>query len=357
MDWARILAYITGTVDQELLLRNEYLATENRILKAQLKGRLLLTEAERATLGEIGHRLGRKALADVANAAKPDTILGWYRRLVARKFDGSKQRRSPGRPRVERELEELVVRMARENRDWGYDRIVGALSNLGHQLSDETVGNILRRRGIAPAPQRKRTTTWKEFIRSHRAVLAGTDFFTVEVLTLRGLVTFYVLFFIHLESRRVEVAGITSHPNEAWMMQVARNVTMDEWGFLDECRYLLHDRDTKYTQSFRQIIESGGVEPLRLPPRSPNLNAYAERWVKSVKDECLSKLILFGEASLRRALREYLVHYHQERNHQGRGNILLFPFTTKHAAPVAEPPVRCRERLGGLLRYYHREAA
>ena len=357
MDWARMLAYITGTVDQELLLRNEYLATENRILKAQLKGRLLLTEAERATLGEIGHRLGRKALADVANAAKSDTILGWYRRLVARKFDGSKQRRSPGRPRVERELEELVVRMARENRDWGYDRIVGDLSNLGHHLSDETVGNILRRRGIAPAPQRKRTTTWNEFIRSHRAVLAGTDFFTVEVLTLRGLVTFYVLFFIHLESRRVEVAGITSHPNEAWMMQVARNVTMDEWGFLDQCRYLLHDRDTKYTQSFRKIIGSGGVEPLRLPPRSPNLNAYAERWVKSVKDECLSKLILFGEASLRRALREYLVHYHQERNHQGRGNILLFPSTTKRAPPVDEPPVRCRERLGGLLKYYHREAA
>ena len=357
MDWARILAYITGTVDQELLLRNEYLATENRILKAQLKGRLLLTEAERATLGEIGHRLGRKALADVANAAKPDTILGWYRRLVARKFDGSKQRRSPGRPRVERELEELVVRMARENRDWGYDRIVGALSNLGHQLSDETLGNILRRRGIAPAPQRKRTTTWNEFIRSHRAVLAGTDFFTVEVLTLRGLVTFYVLFFIHLESRRVEVAGITSHPNEAWRMKVGRNVAMDGWGFLDECRYLLHDRDPKYTQSFRQIIEAGGVKPLRLPQRSPNLNAYAERWVKSVKDECLSKLILFGEASLRRALREYLVHYHQERNHQGRGNILLFPSTIERAAPVDAPPVRCREHLGGLLRYYHREAA
>ena len=356
MDWARILAYITGTVDQELLLRNEYLATENRILKAQLKGRLLLTEAERATLGEIGHRLGRKALADVANAAKPDTILGWYRRLVARKFDGSKQRRSPGRPRVERELEELVVRMARENRDWGYDRIVGALSNLGHHLSDETVGNILRRRGIAPAPQRKRTTTWKEFIRSHRAVLAGTDFFTVEVLTLRGLVTFYVLFFIHLESRRVEVAGITSHPNEAWMMQVARNVTMDEWGFLDECRYLLHDRDTKYTQSFRQIIGSGGVEPLRLPPRSPNLNAYAERWVKSVKDECLSKLIFFGEASLRHALRNYLAHYHGERNHQGKDNVVLFPTPTTDTY-ADDGPVACRERLGGLLKFYYQEAA
>ena len=167
MEWARILAYITGTVDQELLLRNEYLATENRILTAQLKGRLPLSDADRATLAEIGHRLGRKALEDVANAAKPDTILGWYRKLVARKFDGSKRRRYPGRPRVDGEVEQLVVRMARENPGWGYDRIVGALANLGYELSDQTVGNILRRNGIPPAPQRKQTTTWKDFIRAH----------------------------------------------------------------------------------------------------------------------------------------------------------------------------------------------
>ncbi|MEE9266316.1 MAG: helix-turn-helix domain-containing protein [Gammaproteobacteria bacterium] len=194
MEWARILAYITGTVDQELLLRNEYLATENRILRAQIKGRLLLSDAEKKTLADIGYRLGRKALEDVANTAKPDTILGWYRRLVARKFDGSKARRYPGRPRIEPELEDLVVRMAKENVGWGYDRIVGALANLGYTLSDETVANILRRNGIPPAPERKRTTTWKAFIRAHMAVLAGTDFFTVEVLTLRGLVTYYVLF-------------------------------------------------------------------------------------------------------------------------------------------------------------------
>ncbi len=136
MEWARILAYITGTVDQELLLRNEYLATENRILRAQLKGRLQLSDADRATLAEIGHRLGRKALEDVANAAKPDTILGWYRKLVARKFDGSKRRRYPGRARVDGEVEQLVVRMARENPGWGYDRIVGASANLGYELSD-----------------------------------------------------------------------------------------------------------------------------------------------------------------------------------------------------------------------------
>jgi len=195
MQWARMLAYITGLVDQELLLRTEYLAAENRILRAQLKGRLRLSDAERATLGEIGHRLGRKALAEVANAALPDTILGWYRKLVARKFDGSKARRGAGRPRTDSELERLIVRMARENPGWGYDRIVGALANLGHEISDQTVGNILKRHGVPTAPERKYTTSWADFIRAHTAVLAGTDFFSVEVLTLRGLVTYYVFFF------------------------------------------------------------------------------------------------------------------------------------------------------------------
>src|SRR5450830_927468 len=354
MEWARILAYITGTVDHELLLRNEYLAAENRILRGQLKRRLKLSDAERAKLGEIGRRLGRKALGEVATAALPDTILAWYRRLVARKFDGSQKRRTPGRPRIDREVEELIVRMAEENRSWGYDRIVGALANLGHEVSDQTVGNILRRHGLPPAPERKHTTTWATFIRAHLAVLAGTDFFTAEVLTLRGLVTYYVLFFIHLESRKVDIAGITVHPNELWMQQMARNVTMEGCGILRDCRYLLHDRDTKYTISFRAIIESGGVKPLALPARSPNLNAYAERWVRSVKDECLSKIILFGERSLRRALSEYVAHYHAERNHQGKSNVLLFRRVTETRR---EEPVQCRERLGGLLRYYHHEAA
>jgi putative transposase len=354
MDWARILAYVTGTVDQELLARNEYLAAENRIIKAQLNGRLKLSDAERKALGEIGHRLGRKVLADVATIARPDTILGWYRKLVARKFDGSKARRGPGRPRIKREVEQLIIRMASENRDWGFDRIAGALANLGCEISDQTVGNVLRRRGLAPAPERKRTTTWAAFVRTHFALLAGTDFFTVEVLTLRGLVTYYVLFFIYLESRRVYVAGITVHPNEVWMKQIARNVTMDDCGALRDCRYLLHDRDTKFTRSFRAIIVSGRVEPLALPARSPNLNAYAERWVRSVKEECLSKVILFGERSLRRALTNYVDHFHAERNHQGKGNVLLFPRVNDRQR---EGPVRCRERLGGLLRYYHREAA
>jgi len=165
-----------------------------------------------------------------------------------------------------------------------------------------------------------------------------------------------MLFFIRLQSRRVEVAGITRHAYEAWMKQIARNVTMDEWGILEGCRYLIHDRDTKFTDSFRAIVKSGHVEPLKLPARSPNLNAYAERWVKSVKDECLSKLILFGEKSLRRALCEYLIHFHTERNHQGKDNVLLFPAATK-AMIHGDGSVGCKECLGGLLKYYHRDAA
>jgi putative transposase len=349
-----MLAYITGTVDLELLLRNEYLVAEIRILRGRLSGRLRLSDAERATLGEIAHRLGRKALGEVANAAQPDTILAWYRRRVGRKFDGSKERRTPGRPRIDKAIEELIVRMAGENRSWGYDKIVGALANLGHEVSDQTVGNVLRRHGLPPAPERKRTTTWATFIRTHLAVLAGTDFFTVEILTLRGLVTYYVLFFIHLESRKVDIAGITVHPNEQWMQQMARNATMEGCGALRECRYLLHDRDTKFTISFRAIIASGQVKTLALPAHSPNLNAYAERWVRSVKEECLSKIILFGERSLRRALREYVEHYHAERNHQGKSNALLFGRVTETRR---DAPLQCRERLGGLLNYYHQEAA
>jgi transposase InsO family protein len=355
MDWKHLLAYITGTVDQELLVRNEYLVTENRILRNQLKGRLRLSDGERKTLAEIGHKLSKQALQEVATIVKPDTILGWHRKLVAHKFDGSKQRKTLGRPRIDADLEALVVRMAQENRSWGYDRIVGALANLGLTVSDQTVGNILKRHGIPPAPERKKTTTWKEFIRTRMDVLVATDFFTAEVWTLGGLVTCYVLFFIHLGSRQIHVAGVTPHPTEAWIVQVARNMTMEEWGFLSPGQYLIHDRDAKFCAAFQRIIDDAGIERVVLPPRSPNLNAYAERWVRSVKDEALSRMMLFGENALWHVLNEYVDHYHQERNHQGKGNVLLFP----RSSPAGEPEgtIQCRERLGGLLKYYEREAA
>jgi transposase InsO family protein len=355
MDWKTLLAYITGTVDQELLLRNEYLVTENRLLRNQIKGRVRLSDGERKTLAEIGQKLGKRALEEVATIVKPDTILAWHRKLVAQKFDGSTQRKATGRPTIDPELEALVTRMARENRSWGYDRIVGALANLGYTLSAQTVGNILKRHGIPPAPARTKATTWKEFIRTHMEVLVATDFFTAEVWTLGGLVTYYVLFFIHLSSRKVHIAGVTPHPNEAWMVQMARNVTMEEWGFLSPGQYLIHDRDTKFCAAFQQLIDAAGVTRVPLPPRSPNLNAYAERWVRSVKDEALSRLILFGEASLRHTLHGYLEYYHHERNHQGKGNVLLFPRVSQDT--VRPGPIQCRERLGGLLKYYTYDAA
>ena len=254
MEATEVLAIVGGHVEEELLLRNEYLAAENEILKAKIKGPVRLTHAERIRLAKVAKRLGTKALAGVPCIVKPDTLLRWYRDLVARKFDGSKQRRGPGRPRVTRQTEELVIRFAEENPDWGYDRIQGALANLGHVICDETVGNILRRNGIPPAPERRKNSTWTDFIRAHRDAMAGMDFFTTEVITNEGLLTVYVLFVIRLASREVHVAGLTPHPDEAWMKQMARNLTMADIGFLDGSRYLLHDRDSKICASFEQII-------------------------------------------------------------------------------------------------------
>ena len=181
MDWKHLLAYSTGTVDQELLLRNEYLVTEHRLLRHQITGRVRLSDGERKALAEIGQQLGKKTLEEVATIVKPETILGWHRKLVAQKCDGSTQRQSPGRPKIAPDLEALIMRMAQENRSWGSDRIVGALANLGLTVSAQTVGNIFKRHGIPPAPERKTTTTWKEYIRLHMDVLVAPDFFTAEV--------------------------------------------------------------------------------------------------------------------------------------------------------------------------------
>src|SRR3982750_3984622 len=234
---ARLLAYVTGLINQELLLQVEYLAAENRILRAHAPSRLRLSNQQRSTLAEIGKRLGRQGLAKVALVAKLETILGWFRKLVAQKFDGSKHRSYPGRPRIEAEIEHLIVQMAQENSGWGYDRIAGALANLGYDVSDQTIGNVLRRHGMAPAPKRSQTTAWKDFIAAHMAVLTGMDFFTAEVLTWRGLATYYVLFVIQLETRRVTLAGITQHPTEEWMEQMARHLTDADTGALLGQRY------------------------------------------------------------------------------------------------------------------------
>jgi transposase InsO family protein len=244
--------------------------------------------------------------------------------------------------------------MARENPAWGYDRLQGALANLGHTVSSSTVANILKRHGIEPAPERGERTSWRTFLKSHWDVIAATDFFTIEVLTLRGLVTYYVIFVIHLSTRKVVIAGATPNPNGAFMTQIVRNLTDEFDGFLKHHSYLIMDRDTKFTEDFRDAIKREAVETIRCPPRAPKCNAYAERFVRSIKEECLERMILLGEQSLRRALREYNIYYLRERNHQGVDNQLLEP---TNVVPFSTGRVQRRERLGGMPNYYHREAA
>jgi hypothetical protein len=211
MDWKQLLVSITRSVDQELRLRNEYLASENRILRNQISGRMPLSDSDRRVLAEIGKKLGKKALDEIATVATSGTILAWHRKFIDQKGHTSKPPKSLGHPRMDQEIADLVVRMARENRSWGYDRIAGALVNLGYTISDQTVGNILKRHSIPPAPERKKTVTWREFIRIHMGVLGATDFFTSEIWRGLGLLIASLLCFIRFRSQHVKAVGRLLH--------------------------------------------------------------------------------------------------------------------------------------------------
>ena len=348
-----IMAALAGWVNRHQQDIIDYLLEENRIFKQQISGRQLrLSDDDRRRLAAKAKLLGRKVLDEIANLVTPDTLLSWYRKLIARKW--SYPRKGPGRPPVSPEIVELVLRIARENTSWGYDKIQGALDNLGYTVVASTVANILKRHGIVPAPERGKQTSWRTFLKAHWDVIAATDFFTIEVWTSSGLVTYYILFVIHLETRRIQIAGVTTEPNSVFMMQVARNLTDDFDGFLIGYEYLIMDRDRKFTSAFRDFLEREGVDPVRCPPRAPTCNAIAERFVRSIKEECLERMILFGERSLRWTLREYEPHYLKERNHQGRGNRLLEP---SNVVDLHAGTIKRRERLGGMLSFYYREAA
>jgi putative transposase len=257
------------------------------VLREQLSGkRLRFSDDQRRRLAVRAKKLGWRMLQELTTLVTPATLLAWHRRLIAKKYDGSQQR-GPGRPGTKDEIEKLVVRMATENRDWGYRRIQGALANLGHEVSRGTVAKILKEHGLEPAPQRERKTTWKEFLSRHREVIAAADFFTVEAWTRKGLTRFLVFFLIDLSSRRVHIAGITRDANGLWMSQMARNLSDAAEGFLMRKRYLIHDRDPLFTEEFLKTVKAAGIESVKLPPRSPNLNAYAERFVRTIKESCL----------------------------------------------------------------------
>ena len=331
----------------------EYLQEEVRVLREMLGKKPRFKDDQRRRLASQAKRLGRQRLDRFATLVTPGTLLAWHRRLVAQKYDSSKFR-NPGRPKTKAEIQELILQLARENRTWGYTRIQGALANLRHEISRGTIANVLKAAGLEPAPTRRQGMTWKEFLRTHWEVLAATDFFTVELWTATGLIRYHVLFVIRLATREVHIAGLVPEPSESWMLQVGRNL-IDPWaGFLRSSRYLIHDRATVFSEPFRQLLRNAQVEGLRLPAHSPNLNAFAERFVRAIREECLDRIVFFGETALRRAVAEFVIHYNEERNHQGLANQLICPGTTTF--PVGGNICR-RKRLGGLLNYYYREAA
>ena len=331
----------------------EYLIEENRVLREQIGNqRMRFRDNQRRRLAARAKKLGRKLLSQLATIVTPDPLLAWHRKLIAKKYDGSAYR-TPGRPRTPIVITTLVIRMAEENRDWGYRRIQGALANLGHVVARNTIANILKRPGIEPAPERSRKTTWKEFLSRHWDQIVATDFFTVEVWTCTGLKRFVVLFFMDLSTRRVQVAGIATGANALWMSQIARNLMDVVDGFFTGKRFLIHDRDPLYTNEFLGTLAEAGIQSIKLPPRSPNLNPYAERFVRTMKDGCLEQMIFFGEDSLRKASGSSLRIIIWS-DPQGLNNRLISPTET---IGTTAGTVRTRRRLGGMLNYYYREAA
>jgi transposase InsO family protein len=246
-------------------------------------------------------------------------------------------------------IRELIVRMARENSTWGYARIQGELKGLGHKVARSTVAMVPKENGILPAP---RPTSWRTFLRAHWGSVAAMDFLTAEVWTPKGLETQHVLFAIDLATRCVEVVGITPHPTESFMAQVARNLTDHGDGFLRDHRALIIDRDSKFTEGFREAMRQAGVRVVRTPYMAPNANAFAERFLLSIKSECLERMIFFWHRRFRRAVGEYIAHYNGERHHQGYDGI---PVPRSQRSRLGR--VQCHERLGGLLRHYSRTAA
>jgi transposase InsO family protein len=343
-----VLSALAGWQDRQEREAVAYLIEENRLLRRQLgKRRLQLTDDDRRRLAARAFRVGRAALRDIARIATPDTLLRWHRQLIARKWTYAK---GAGRRGTLVEIRQLIVRMATDNPTWGYMRIQGALENVGHRVGRTTIRRILKAAGLPPVPQRP--TSWQTFLKAHWGAIAAADFFTTEVWTRRGLVTYYTVFVIDLASRRVQILGSTPHPEVVFMQQVVRTMTMAEGGAVSPPDVLICDRDRKWSGEVRRQLRHAGIHVVLTPARAPNANAYAERFVRSIKEECLDRLIPLGERHFRGAVAEYVEHYHGERNHQGLDNRLISgPGTIEMTARVRRHP-----RLGGLLNFYERAA-
>jgi putative transposase len=347
-------------INERMARKLDYLLEEVRVLREVFsettgRKRIPFTDQQRRRLAIKGQGLTPDERETCCQLVRPSTILDWFRKLAAQKYDGS-ARRKPGRPRKPGNVRDLVVRIATENIGWGYTKIRDALRGLKIEIGRTTVANILTEAGIEPAPERTRKRTWKHFMRSHWETLYACDFFAVESLGIFGTVRYMVFFVIELRSRAVHVAGVRIDPDGAWLMQVARNLLDAEDGFLRNATHLIHDRDPLYTKAWTALLKSEGVKCVPIPAQSPNCNPHAERFVKTVRSECLQHFVIFGERHLRHLLREFVCHYHGERFHQALdGQLIRPPASASNDNGTAT--IHCRSRLGGLLNYYHREAA
>jgi transposase InsO family protein len=343
-----LLIVLTGWLDRRERAALAYLIEENRLLRRQLRGRRpRLTDADRRQLAVHAVRVGRRALREIATIVTPDTLLRWHGQQVVRKWTYASQ---SGRRGVLAEIRRLVIRMAMENQTWGYTRMQGALKHVGHRVGRSTMARILKAHGLPPVPERP--TSWQTFLRAHWGVIAGADFFTTGVWTWRGLVTYYTVFVIDLASRRVQIAGSTPRPSEAFMQHVVRTLTAADLGLLRDHRVLICDRDRTWSGDVRRRLRAAGMHVVLTPVRAPNANAYAERFVRSIKEECLDRMIPLGERHFRRAVAEFVAHYHHERHHQGLDNRLIEGVASERR----EGRMCRRPRLGGLLSYYERAA-
>ncbi len=356
-----LVVMLACTLNERMQKKLDYTQGEVRVLKEIIealngKKRIPFTDEQRRRLAIHGKELTPEEREEVCEIVKPGTILTWFRNLVAKKYDGS-AKRGPGRPRTAKEKRDVVIEMAKENPSWGYTKIRDALRAVGIKIGRTTIADILKEAGLEPAPERDKKRTWKQFMRSHVESLYACDFFSVETLGMFGPVRYMVFFVVEVETRVVHIAGIRVDPDGEWMAQIARNLTDCVDGFLRNAKYLIHDRDPLFTEEFRELLRSSGVEPLKLPARSPNLNPFAERFVRSIKYECLNHFIFLGERHLRYVVNEYMEHYHTERYHQGLDGQLIRPAKAANDDIPVNAPIRRRERLGGLLSHYYRDAA
>ena len=338
--------------DQDKDLEILILQHQLNLLARKQKKLIQATRAEKLTLAVLVAMLkahtGQPAhqLANLIRLFQPETVLKWHRALVRRKWTYRRPNKG-GRPCIDPDMEALIVRLARENRRWGYGKIEGELLKLGFKVPQATIRNVLHRKGIQPTPDRAGSVGWKHLMTHYKEQILACDFFTLETI---GLHTLYIFFFIELGSRRVHLAGITAHPTQKWVTQQARQFT---WILPDHkplFRFLIRDRDTKYTETFDQVFQADGIDILRTPFKAPNANAVAERWVRTVREECLDHLLIFNAVHLRRVLNAFVAYYNTRRPHQGLQQQSPLP----RSQPTPAGPVQHRKVLGGLINDYFR---